>query len=999
MNAQARKRPTIGLLAEVGRSPYHRAIWEGLIDAALELDVNLIWYLSRPLNAPGYSAQHGVFHDVGTSERVDGLLISGTMGNYVATAEFASFVNRYRPLPMVGITQTPGLPCVVVDNGKGMRDLVTHLVEVHRYRRIAFICGPESSEEAALRYQAYVDALTAHDLPLDPDLVTQGSFVFETGMAAVRLLLDERKAEFDAIVAANDWMALGALRELKDRGVRIPNDVAVGGFDDTKEAFVSSPPLATVQQPIRRLGYAAIEVMLKLLAGEQVPEQTVLPTELVVRQSCGCSEPVAARAAEGAAAREAKSLRGSIAAQREEIVSEMAQAMGGEEPSSSRWADQLLDAFLEEMTSDSTTNSTDAGLVSSDHFRASLDDVLQQADAASSQLNDWQEVISVMRRHVSPYMTDITTLSRAEELFGHGRAAISRTVQRNWVLQEVAETQQGDTIANLRDSLTTTTTTQHLVGVLNHRLPQLGFSTFYLSLYDGQERPAEWSRLILACDRGEQIEADGAGRRFLTHRLLPDELMPQERRYTWVVGPLGFEENLFGCLTLEVGSPDVEVYSSLVRLLSSAMQDMQLLRQLETRSVQLLTAAQVARAASSTLDPDELIQQVVELVQERFGLYYVGLFLLDGKRAVLRAGTGEAGKKMLEQRHKLPIGAGSMIGQCIADHQACISQDVGKEAARFINPLLPETHSEMAIPLITREGAIGALSIQSQEREAFSEEDIIVLQTMADQLSNAIANARLYAMLQRENLRMEAELRVTQRLQQMLLPTEEELQAIEELDIAGFMEPAEEVGGDYYDVLNHDGQIKIGIGDVTGHGLESGVVMLMLQTAVRTLLTSEERDPVRFLSILNQLLRANTQRMQVKKSMTLALLDYHMGQLRVSGQHEYVIVVRKDGQVELNDTLDLGLPLGLMSGVAEFVQEKSIDLQPGDGIVLYSDGITEAENESGEFYGLERLCNVVGEHWNGTAEDVKDEVVADVKGFIRDQKVYDDITLVVVKQE
>jgi sigma-B regulation protein RsbU (phosphoserine phosphatase) len=87
-----------------------------------------------------------------------------------------------------------------------------------------------------------------------------------------------------------------------------------------------------------------------------------------------------------------------------------------------------------------------------------------------------------------------------------------------------------------------------------------------------------------------------------------------------------------------------------------------------------------------------------------------------------------------------------------------------------------------------------------------------------------------------------------------------------------------------------------------------------------------------------------------------------------------------------------------VSGVAEFVQEMSIDLQPGDGVVLYSDGITEAENEAGEFYRLERLCQVVGAHWERTAEKVRDAVVADVKAFIGDQKVYDDITLVVVKQ-
>ncbi|MEE9149262.1 MAG: 7TM diverse intracellular signaling domain-containing protein, partial [Candidatus Tectomicrobia bacterium] len=106
--------------------------------------------------------------------------------------------------------------------------------------------------------------------------------------------------------------------------------------------------------------------------------------------------------------------------------------------------------------------------------------------------------------------------------------------------------------------------------------------------------------------------------------------------------------------------------------------------------------------------------------------------------------------------------------------------------------------------------------------------------------------------LRTDNLRLQTELGVAQRLQQMILPTPEELAQVEGLDIAAFMQPAEEVGGDYYDVLPHNGRLSIGIGDVSGHGLESGVVMLMTQTAVRTLLTSGETDPVRFLDILNR---------------------------------------------------------------------------------------------------------------------------------------------------
>ncbi|NJO85911.1 MAG: HAMP domain-containing protein, partial [Synechococcaceae cyanobacterium RM1_1_27] len=138
------------------------------------------------------------------------------------------------------------------------------------------------------------------------------------------------------------------------------------------------------------------------------------------------------------------------------------------------------------------------------------------------------------------------------------------------------------------------------------------------------------------------------------------------------------------------------------------------------------------------------------------------------------------------------------------------------------------------------------------------------IRTQAETLESEVANrtaelaeanqaiSTLNQQLQNENRRMEAELQVTRRLQQMILPGATELSEVPDLDIAGFMEPANEVGGDYYDVLVDHGQIKIGIGDVTGHGLQSGVLMLMVQTAVRTLLVCNERDPIKFLTILNR---------------------------------------------------------------------------------------------------------------------------------------------------
>jgi signal transduction histidine kinase/putative methionine-R-sulfoxide reductase with GAF domain len=183
-----------------------------------------------------------------------------------------------------------------------------------------------------------------------------------------------------------------------------------------------------------------------------------------------------------------------------------------------------------------------------------------------------------------------------------------------------------------------------------------------------------------------------------------------------------------------------------------------LLRALQHRSNQLQTAAEVSKSASMILDPDTLIDQTVHLIRERFNFYYVGLFLLDetGEYAVLQAGTGDVFGQMLRGGHKLEVGGPSMIGWCTAHGEARIALDVGEEAVRFDNPLLPETRSEMALPLISRGQCIGALSVQSIEQNAFAEEDVAVLQTMVDQVAIAIENARLLGAERKRGAELEA---------------------------------------------------------------------------------------------------------------------------------------------------------------------------------------------------------------------------------------------------
>ncbi|BDA75214.1 putative PP2C-type protein phosphatase [Rivularia sp. IAM M-261] len=253
--------------------------------------------------------------------------------------------------------------------------------------------------------------------------------------------------------------------------------------------------------------------------------------------------------------------------------------------------------------------------------------------------------------------------------------------------------------------------------------------------------------------------------------------------------------------------------------------------------------------------------------------------------------------------------------------------------------------------------------------------------------------------LNKENVRMKTELDLTRQVQQTILPKQEELAQIKNLDIVGFMQPATEIGGDYYDIISHDGKVKIGIGDVTGHGLESGMLMLMVQTAVRTLLENNETNPQKFLNTLNRAIYNNVQRMESDKNMTLCLLDYNNGKVRVYGQHEEVIIIRRGGMLQRIDTTDLGFAIGLEEEISHLVAYADIQLLPDDVIVLYTDGITEAEDINGALYGLKRLIQVIKENWQLCAEEIKQAIIQDLWEFIGAKQLLDDVTLVVLKQK
>ena len=294
-----RQRLTIGLLTHGAGDPNNHAIWSGVADAAQAHQINLFCFPGKPLRSPHeFEAQANIVYDLVDPEILDGLIIwMAGIAHQANQNELKAFCERYRPLPIVTIgTLVDGFPGVVVDNENGMRAVIAHLLDVHGCRRVAFIRGPKHHQEAEQRYRAYRDALSEHHIPLAEELVVPGNFRESGGIQAVEELIDHRRVTFDALVAASDNMAIGAMKSLQSRGYRIPGDVLVAGLNDEAQSKLVSPALTTGPLHFYDQARQATEMILAILSGHQVPQQVIMPTRLLVRQSCGCPDPVVERA-------------------------------------------------------------------------------------------------------------------------------------------------------------------------------------------------------------------------------------------------------------------------------------------------------------------------------------------------------------------------------------------------------------------------------------------------------------------------------------------------------------------------------------------------------------------------------------------------------------------------------------------------------------------------------------------------------------------------------
>ncbi len=560
----------VALLMDAAEDDYQVGILRGISRAAEPTNIQLVCLAGGVVGDPllDYRAQRNFLFDLLGPLQFEGMLaLSGTLGNLVGAANFAQFLGRFDGIPIVNLgVRVSGMHSISVAGGTAMGDVIRHLIKVHGHRRIALIRGPSTNEDAEERYAAYRSALDESGIALEPRLILQGNWRRESGSFAVRELFEDRGVRVgavDAVAAANDYMALGALDALAERGVTVPSDVAVTGFDDLDITRTATPSLTTVRRTTDALGREGLRRLVSLMNGSAEPFDSELAAQIVERRSCGCARVDVQRTRPGTA--RDRGFEAAIIERRTLICAALARgAHGAMFGVGSGWEQRLLAALLNDLMGQGPSI-----------FLSTIDQIIVRLHRAGGDLSVCQTVLGLLRGEIADCASaDASVGAHAEDLFHAARDQLAEAMVRTEISRKVDAVSQLREFAQASSLLFGTATLAVIREQFELRFRALGIPAFALGVF---EEPGKVSRDCLCLAAYSSIRRFRIPETFRANEFGPADLFSRETG-ALLVQPLVFEGRPMGIVTVMLSTLDISIFEQLRLMLGAAVHGFHLAR-------------------------------------------------------------------------------------------------------------------------------------------------------------------------------------------------------------------------------------------------------------------------------------------------------------------------------------------------------------------------------------------------------------------------------------
>ncbi|MBN1411346.1 MAG: substrate-binding domain-containing protein [Spirochaetales bacterium] len=547
MSGQQRQTKRIAVFTDWIDSYWHKSLISGISDYGSENNIDVITLVGGNLENPiGHEMQKNLLFNFTAAENMDGILVfTPAIGRFSDQNEIAKFLNSFEGIPKVSIaTEIEGIPSILVDNRSGMREMMNHLIQVHGFRRIFMIRGPVGIPDADIRFAVYKEMLDAHGIRFDPDLVMESHFGLAEGFDVLNQIFEKDSLSFDALIAANDDMAIGIIEKFKEKGYDIPLDIPVLGFDDIDMARLITPHLTTVRQSFYRQGYTAARLLHNQILGREVPLVTLQNSQLIVRESCGCLPALSYTSPD----RKEKGTRQKYAdlytEEKEDWIKDMLKLESEVEPQFQKefrtWVKDICESLNDSITDD------DPKLV-----LLKLKAIINYFENEEFDVNFLNKVVSILYSRILSALTEEEEKERIESLFRRiwlflNDAILSSSIFHSSVLLGVKTV-----LSDIERSLDPILPIEDQKNVLQSFLPRLNIRKFYLCLYKDPKAPLEKSVLIFDMDEVNK-KASREEIVFPTMQILPSDRFPYSP-YNLVVESLFFGDGQIGFLVIDLG--------------------------------------------------------------------------------------------------------------------------------------------------------------------------------------------------------------------------------------------------------------------------------------------------------------------------------------------------------------------------------------------------------------------------------------------------------------